>query len=97
MVKRKEFIDKLALKGYTKSDAATITDDFLQTIVEILVAGGSVRFHGFGSFAIANRKAKTGTNPQTGERMEISGYKCPTFSPGKLLRRAVKEGHIRTE
>jgi len=94
MVTKDEFIERLSRKGYTKRDAGVIMDDFIKTLEEALVDGESVMFHGFGSFEIrerAERKSK-GLNS---EDIVIPSYKTAHFTPGKRLRREIKEGLIR--
>ena len=43
---------------------------------------------GFGTFSVAQRKARTGRNPQTGKEMKIAAKKVPKFSAGKALKTA---------
>lgn len=95
MLQRDDFITKFAEKGYTKRDAAIIMDDFVRTLEEILVEGEGVMFRGFGTFDVRQRAPRESIDPQTKERITIPSYKAPHFTPGKLLKREVKEGIIR--
>lgn len=95
MLRRNDFIERLAAKGYTKHDAGVIIDDFIRTLEEILVEGESVMFHGFGTFEVREHAAKESINPQTKERIVVPAYRTPKFTAGKLLKREVKEGLIR--
>ena len=54
-----------------------------------LMAGGEVVVPGIGKFAVADRAARTGRNPQTGETIEIAAKRVPTFSAAKVLKDAV--------
>jgi len=45
---------------------------------------------GFGTFRISKRKARKGRNPHTGKEIEIPAKKVPKFTPGKILKNAVK-------
>ena len=54
-----------------------------------LMAGGEVVVPGIGKFAVADRAARTGRNPQTGEAIEIAAKRVPTFSAAKVLKDAV--------
>ena len=96
MVQRDEFITRLAQKGYTKHDAGVIMDDFIHTIEEILVAGDGVMFRGFGTFEVCEREERPAVNPHTREPMIVAPYKAPKFTAGKLLKREVKEGVMRS-
>ena len=44
---------------------------------------------GFGSFIVTKRKARTGVNPATGQKMNIPAKKVPKFKPGKRLKELV--------
>ena len=45
---------------------------------------------GFGPFAERERAARTGSNPHTGETIEIAAAKDPAFKPGKALKDAIQ-------
>ena len=45
---------------------------------------------GFGTFEVAERAAREGRNPQTGETMSIAASKAPKFKAAKALKDAVK-------
>lgn len=61
----------------------------LEAIEESLVAGESVSFVGFGTFSVADRAAREGKNPLTGEKIKIAATKVPKFKAGKALKEAV--------
>ena len=44
---------------------------------------------GFGTFQAVDRKARSGRNPQTGERMQIPDKRVPRFRAGKVLKEKV--------
>lgn len=46
----------------------------------------TVQIIGFGTFNVKTRKARTGRNPQTGEKIKIKASKTVTFRPGKGLK-----------
>jgi nucleoid DNA-binding protein len=50
----------------------------------------TVALVGFGTFKVAQRKARKGRNPQTGAEIRISAKKVPRFAPGEALKDAVK-------
>ena len=45
----------------------------LKVIEDTLKRGGEINFTGFGKFSVADRGARQGVNPQTGERIQIRG------------------------
>ncbi len=96
MVQREDFITRLAQKGYTKRDAAVIMDDVIHTIEEILVEGDAVMFRGFGTFEVCERAERASRDPHTKEWITIPAYRAPKFTAGKLLKREVKEGLVRS-
>lgn len=78
--------DKAAL---SKAAAGRAVDAALDAITEQLSGGESVALTGFGTFATAERAARQGRNPQTGESIEIAASVLPKFKPGKGLKDAV--------
>ena len=90
---KQEFVDQVASQaGIGKSEASKAVDAALQVIEETLSRGGEVSFTGFGKFTVADRGARQGVNPQTGERIQIAASRVPRFSAGSSLKNAVKSG-----
>ena len=88
-----EFVDQVSnSSGLGKSEAGKAVDAVLGVIEETLRRGGEVNFTGFGKFTVAERGARQGVNPQTGERIQIAATKVPKFSAGSALKNAVKTG-----
>jgi DNA-binding protein HU-beta len=75
--------------GITKADAGKAVEATFDAITSSLKTGGEVRLVGFGTFAVAKRKASTGRNPRTGEPMTIKASNQPKFKAGKALKDAV--------
>lgn len=92
---KREFIERLAAKGYTLKDASLIVDDFISTIEEIVIEGNSIMFHGFGTFDSILRNERESTNVRTHEKITIPAFRCPKFTPGKAFKRSVRDGIIR--
>lgn len=92
---KSEFVDRLAQKGYTKKAANELVDDVIRTIIEVLTEGEPVHFYGFGTFTVRENATRELVDYQTHERITVPGFKSPKFAPGKLLKRAVKEGILR--
>ena len=86
-----EFIDSVASKaGLSKKDAGAAVDSVLRSIESALGSGEEVNFTGFGKFHVAERGAREGRNPRTGETMTISASRVPRFTAGSGLKKAVK-------
>lgn len=75
--------------GLSKSDASSAVDCVFDAIQKALAGGDEVRLVGFGTFAVAKRKASMGRNPRTGEPMPIKASNQPKFKAGKGLKDAV--------
>lgn len=89
-MKKVELIEAVAAKaGITKADAGRAVDATFATITEALVKGDKVPLVGFGTFAISERAARVGRNPQTGAEVQIAARKAVTFKAGAALKDAV--------
>ena len=91
MTTKSEFVDKVAAKsGLSKKDAGAAVDAVIDSIEDSLRSGDEVSFTGFGKFHVANRGAREGRNPRTGETMTIAASRVPRFTAGSGLKKAVK-------
>ena len=75
--------------GLSKSDAANAVEGVFDAIQKALAGGDEVRLVGFGTFAVAKRRASMGRNPRTGLPMPIPESNQPKFKAGKGLKDAV--------
>ncbi|HPL62916.1 MAG: HU family DNA-binding protein [Syntrophales bacterium] len=71
--------------GITKIAAAKALDSYVASVVKELKKNGKLGLVGFGTFSVVKRKARTGRNPQTGDKIKIAGKKVVKFKAGKLL------------
>ena len=86
-----ELVAAIAEKtGLTKKDAEGAVKAFTDTVAEQLKAGDKIQLVGFGTFEVAERAAREGRNPLTGESLHIEASKAPKFKAGKALKDAVK-------
>jgi DNA-binding protein HU-beta len=91
IVTKSEFVDQVADRSdLGKADAEKAVNAVLETIEEVLTRGGEINFTGFGKFSVADRGARQGVNPQTGEKIQIEASRVPRFSAGSALKKAVK-------
>ena len=74
----------------TKADTERTLDAFIDTVQKNIKKKDGVKLVGFGTFAVSNRRARVGRNPQTGEEIHIPARKVPVFRPGKELKDAVR-------
>lgn len=75
--------------GLSKTDSEKALNALLDIISDEMKSGGKVQLIGFGTFEVAERAAKEGRNPATGEAMTIPACKVPKFKAGKALKDAV--------
>lgn len=74
----------------SKKDLATIIDGITTTIINTVASGEKVSLAGFGNFEVAERAARMGRNPKTGEPLEIAASKSPKFHALTGFKNAVK-------
>ena len=87
MTTKKELIDSIANRaGVKKSGAELVLNATLAEIERALLAGQPVTLHGFGTFELKKREARTGRNPRTGEPVEIAASTTVAFKPAKALK-----------
>ena len=88
---KSELVDQVADRsGLTKVEAARAIDALLGTVQDALRRGSEVSLFGFGRFHVAERGARRGVNPRTGERIQIAASRVPRFSAGSGLKSAVR-------
>ena len=73
----------------SKAAAAKAFAVITSSIEQALKKGAKVTVVWFGTFSVAERKARKGRNPQTGKEIKIAAKKVPKFSAGAALKAAV--------
>ncbi|AOM00745.1 HU family DNA-binding protein [Cobetia marina] len=87
---KSELIEAIAASAdIPKAAASRALDAMVDTVTDSLKKGETVALVGFGTFTVKERAARTGRNPQTGDPIEISAAKVPSFKAGKALKDAV--------
>ncbi len=76
--------DKLGFT-LTKDKCADIAEKFFEIVKETLAKDEDVKISGFGKFAVKQKRARRGRNPQTGVEMEITARKVLIFRLSKVL------------
>ena len=89
IVNKSQLIDQIAADAdISKAAAGRALDSFIESVSGALKDGDSVALVGFGTFSVRERAARSGRNPQTGETIQISAAKVPSFKAGKALKDA---------
>ena len=87
---RTELVSAIAAQtGSTATAVDQILAGLSSVITEQLVKGEKVTIPGFVTFETADRAARTGRNPQTGETLQIAAKRAVKVSAGQALKRAV--------
>lgn len=89
---KSELVAAMAEKAeMSKKDTEKVLKAFEEVVTNELASNGKVQLVGFGTFDVAERAAREGRNPQTGESMPIPASKSPRFKAGKALKDAVNK------
>src|SRR6201993_875561 len=67
-------------------DIENIIDAILGEITNALARGERVELRGFGAFSTKQRRARTGRNPRTGDKVPVTEKLVPFFRTGKEMR-----------
>ena len=84
-----DLVREVAKMGNTKKEAKAAVDCVFSTITKALKKKDTVALIGFAAFKVAQRKARKGRHPRTGEEIKIKAKKVAKFVPGKALKDAV--------
>lgn len=87
-----ELVDKVAAKtDVSKKETEMVINAFLDAVTGALTDGDKVTLTGFGTFAVSQRAARVGVNPQNpSQKINIPAMSVPKFKAGKSLKDAVK-------
>lgn len=91
VMKKQDFIKAVAASAGLSQDAvAKVLGAAIEVITDEVSNGGEVNITGFGVFKVAERAARNGVNPRTGEAISIPAMKSPVFRAGKTFKEAVR-------
>ena len=90
-MKKSELISVLAKHAdVSKTEAERVLAALEQAVKVELLEGGEVTLPGIGTLATAERAARQGRNPGTGETIAIPATRAPKFKPAKGLKDLLK-------
>jgi DNA-binding protein HU-beta len=85
-----ELVSAIAEKtGQSASAVGEVLGAFESVVTAQVASGAKVQIPGFLSFEKAERAARTGRNPSTGEEMQIPAATVPKVKVGKSFKDAV--------
>lgn len=70
----------------SKRESSELVELVFETIKDTLVGEGKVKISGFGNFAVREKKARVGRNPQTGSELTIPPMRVLTFKASQVLK-----------
>jgi DNA-binding protein HU-beta len=89
---KRELVGKMALDArITRAQAERALEALLGRIQSTLAQGGRVSLSGFGTFGVAQRKARKVRNPRNGNSMDVAAKRVPRFAPGVELKSALRD------
>ena len=81
-----EFVQKALGADTSKAHSGAAVEAVVDGIKVGLKKDKSVQLIGFGTFKVAQRKARLGVNPKTGEKIKIKASRTVKFVVGKDLK-----------
>jgi DNA-binding protein HU-beta len=89
-MKKDELLKVLAeAADVKKAEAEKVLDAFVDALLEEVKKGEKFAVAGLGTFVVAERAAREGINPKTGEKIKIAASKNVKFKAAKKLKEAV--------
>jgi len=90
VVNRQELVDVVSEEvEVSKASVNKVLDALLRAVKDAVAEGAAVQLIGFGSFAVADRPARTARDPKTDEPIEIAAGRTVRFTAGKAFKDAV--------
>ena len=75
--------------GLSKKAVQAVIDATFEEVKKAVKKSDRFSFPGFGTFNKKKRSARTGRNPQTGEKIKIKPQTTVTFKPAQALKNYV--------
>ena len=84
---RNDLVERIAEEHeLTKVFARELVDSVFGMITAAALKGEEVSLFGFGTFKVAERGARQGRNPRTGEAVKIAASRSLRFKPARALK-----------
>ena len=84
---KRDLVERVAAEHeLTGRFARELVDGIFDMITGAVQKGEEVSLFGFGTFKVAERAARKGRNPQTGEAVKIAASKTVKFKPATSLK-----------
>ena len=90
---KSELIEAIAKKSkLTKKDTETLLNTFMDVVKQTLKKGEKIMLVGFGTFQVNKRKATTGVNPRTKEKIKIPAKNVAKWKVSESINKNLNQG-----
>ena len=87
---KREIAERVAQQtGLPQVTVKQVVQMLFEEITNELANGNRLEFRDFGVFEVVLRKARTGRNPRTGEKVAVPPKRVVTFKMGKIMKTRV--------
>ena len=87
-----DIVDRLTgQSGLMKKEVAYIVDNFIEKIKESVMKGETVEIRGFGTFYLAEKRARTVFSPIAGREIDVPAKTAIAFRPSKSTERKLTQ------
>jgi len=87
---KREIAERVAQQtGLPQVAVKQVVQMLFEEITNELANGNRLEFRDFGVFEVVLRKARTGRNPRTGEKVAVPPKRVVTFKMGKVMKTRV--------
>jgi integration host factor subunit alpha len=78
--------------GLSRNETADLVEQVIDSVVEALAKGDSVKISSFASLNVRQKSQRIGRNPKTGEEVAIEPRKVVAFKASQQLKEKVRKG-----
>jgi integration host factor subunit alpha len=75
--------------GLTRTECMAAVDSLFEIMKDEMSQGRPVKISGFGKWFVADKRARKGRNPQTGEAIKIDARRVVSFKASNVLRKTL--------
>ena len=72
--------------GFSRAESLALVEAILSRMCEAMSEGENVKFSGFGSFILRDKRVRVGRNPKTGVEVPITPRRVMTFRASQKLK-----------
>ncbi|RME28849.1 MAG: HU family DNA-binding protein [Deltaproteobacteria bacterium] len=84
-----EILKTKGLPELSKKATGEVLDAVFAAVSKAIKKEKRFSYPGFGTFTVRKRKARTGRNPQTGDKIKIPASKTVAFKPAPAFKKSL--------